>query len=169
MKITKLKIKNCKRGYAVLELLFYISFFAVLSIVVIDSMIIMTRAFRETALQADLSQSGSIIERMSREIRASYDMSLISESNLRLNTKDNSGTDKTLNFSLIGSDVQFLENDVFIGNLNTPNMAVTYLSFTQVITGKGKAVKIVLTVKSANDALNRTQNFYDTIVLRGSY
>ena len=79
------------------------------------------------------------------------------------------GGNKTLEFLLSGGNIQLIENSVLAGNLNPPNIAVTDLTFTQIITAEGKAVKIFLTVKSINDVLTRTFNFYDTIVLRGGY
>jgi len=169
MKITKLKIKNYKKGYAILELLFYIAFFAILSLVVINAMIVMTRSFRETSIQGELIQSGVIMERISREVRQAYNISSISATDLNLDSTDNGGANKTVEFLLSGTDIQLLENGVLTGNLNTPNIAVTALTFTQVTTTKGKAVKVALTVKSNNDALARTQDLYDTIVLRGIY
>ncbi len=166
----KIKIKNKKEsGYTVLELIFYISFFVTLSVVVINAMIIMTRAFRETTLQAELLQSGSIMERMSREVKQAYGISSISATDLKLNTKDSNGADKTVEFLLSGTDIRLLENSTLIGNLNTPNIVVTALSFTQVTGTVSKAVKIILSVRSNNDSLSRTIDFYDTIVLRGSY
>lgn len=166
------KVKRQNRvegGYTILELLFYISLFAVLSMVVINSMIIMTQAFRETALQAELLQGGSIMERISREIRQAYDINTISASDLKLNTTDSAGANKTVEFVLSGTDVHLLENNTLTGNLNTPNIIVTALSFTQSTGTVGKAIKVSFTVKSSRDRLNRTVNFYDTIVLRGSY
>jgi len=156
------KALSGKSGYAVLELLFYISFFAVFSLLVINAMIAMARSFKETTIQAELVQSGNIMERMSREIRQSSSESVVSATDLKLDTN-------RIEFKLSGSDLQFFENDIFIGNLNTPNIVVSALSFTQITTAKGKAVKIVLTLKSNNDTSGNTQNFYDTIVLRGDY
>jgi len=164
-----LNIKKNKNGYAVLELIFYIAIFVILSILVIDAMITMTKSFRETVIQAELVQSGTIMEKISREIRASYGINSISASDLILNTKNDAGANKTVEFKFVGTDIQFWDAGSNIGNLNTPKIVVTALSFTQITTVKGKAVKISLTIKSANDALGRTQNFYDTIVLRGSY
>lgn len=163
-------ISKKNQGYAILELLFYITFFATLSLVVINAMITMSRSFRETAIQAQLVRSGSIMERMSREIRQATDINSISANDLVLNT----GANKTIEFKFISDepDVQLWENsgsNIFTGNLNTPNIIVTAITFTQIITTKGKAVKILLTVKSTNDVSGRTQDFYDTIVLRGSY
>jgi len=148
-------------GYAILELLFYIAFFVTLSLVVIDAMITMARAFKETSIQAELAQSGTIMERMSREIRESSSIVSISSTDLKLNAVE---------FKLSGSDIQLLENDILIGNLNTPNIAVTALTFTEIITAKGKAVRILLTLKSGNDTFSsRSVDFYNTVALRGSY
>src|SRR3989338_4925910 len=110
MKITKLKIKNYKKGYAILELLFYIAFFAILSLVVINAMIVMTRAFRETSIQGEVIQSGVIMERISREVRQAYNISSISATDLNLDSTANGGANKTVEFLLSGTDIQLLEN-----------------------------------------------------------
>lgn len=165
----QMTIHKKKSGYAVLELLFYISVFVVLSVAVIDAMITMTRSFRETALQAEFAQTGAIMERVSREIRQAYDISSISAGDLGLNTKDSSGANKTVEFLLSGTNLELLENGTLTGNLNTPTIAVTALAFTQITTTKGKAVKISMTLKSTNDTQAHTEDFYDTIVLRGLY
>lgn len=169
MKIVKLKIKNYRRGYAILELLFYIAFFAVFSLITINAMIAMAESFKETSVQGELVQSGIIMEKISREIRQAYGVSSISVGDLNLDATDSAGANKTVEFLLSGSNIQLLENGVLTGNLNTPKIAVTGLTFTQITTTKGKAVKIFFTVRSVNDALARTFDFYDTIVLRGSY
>ncbi|MCC7160642.1 hypothetical protein IT399_02905 [Candidatus Nomurabacteria bacterium] len=163
------KINGKNSGSSVLELLFYIAFFAMLTLVTINAMLTMAKSFKETALQAELMQGGSIMERISREVRASYDVGNISVSDLTLNTKDDLGVNKTVRFLLSSDDIQLWENGTLTGNLNTPNIDIVGLSFTQITTSKGKAVKIVLTIKSANDLLNREENFYDTVVLRGAY
>ena len=163
------RTNNKKHGYAILELLFYISFFTIISLVVIEAMITMTRSFKETSIQAEWRRGEDIMERISREIRTAYDINSIGSGNLKLNTKDNDGENITIQFLLSGSDIQFFEDEVLVGNLNTPNMLLSGLTFTQINTTKGKAVKIFFTVESASDTLNRTQDFYNTIVLRGNY
>lgn len=163
--------KNIKRvrGYTLVELLFYVALFALLSFVLVDAIIVMTKAFKETTIQAELDGGGDIMERISREIRKANSISSVSESDLVLNTTDDAEMAKTVRFLLSNSNVQFFENDVLTGNLNSPNVAVTGLTFTQITTGNGIAVRITLIVRSNNDAVNRTANFYNTIVLRGSY
>ena len=170
-------IKNNKKntifkemyGYVIVEFLFYISILAILILVIINAMIIMTKSFHETTIQSELARASSIMERVSREIRQASSISSISASNLVLNTTDEFGSNKTIEFLLTGSDINFLENSVSSGNLNTPNISISNLTFTEITTVEGKAVKIFLTLYSINDALIRNVNFYNTIVLRGSY
>lgn len=163
--------ENNKRngGYAILELLFYIALFSVLSFVIINAMIAMSKSFKETVVQVELMQSVNILERISREIRGAYGINTISVNNLVLNTKDEADVDKTVQFLVSGSNLQLLENGVLIGNLNTPKLQVTSLSFSEIITTQGKAIKVFLTVRSVNDTTGRTENFYNTVVLRGDY
>ncbi len=161
--------RGCCGGFSVIETIFYIALFAILSIAVINAMITMTKAFRETALHTELIQSGIIMEKISREVKQALSIDTISATNLKLNTKDDAGADKTVEFVISGSNIRFLENNVFTGNLNTPNIVVSNLSFTQITTAKGTAVKISFTIRSTRDSLNRTYDFYDTVVLRGDY
>ena len=161
-------IKN-KKGYALVDLLFYIALFAVLILAVINSLITMTKAFRQITVQADLVQSSSILERISREVRQAYGINSISSSDLKLNSTDESGNNKTVRFLLSGSNILLYDNDVLTGNLNTPNIVVTALSFTEITTAAGKAIKMSLSVRSTRDGTGRVENFYDTVVLRGSY
>ena len=156
-------------GDALLEALFYVSFFAVMSLTVTSAMITMTGSFRETAINAKLSESAGIMERIVREVRGAEDITLLDAGNLKLNTTDAAGQPKTVEFFLDAMDIELLENDVLTGNLNAPNIAVSDLSFTQITTAAGKAVKVSITLGVANDKLGRTFDFYDTITLRGNY
>ena len=152
-----------------IELLFYISIFAVVFLIMINSIIVMTRSFREASINTDIIQSSGIMDRISREIRKAESINTINTSDLKLNTTNDAGTATTVQFSLSGSNIIFYDNDVLLGNLNSPNISVTSLSFTQITTAKGTAVKVFMTVLSNNYGSNRSENFYNTIVLRGNY
>src|SRR3989344_1787425 len=132
------RIENYKNGYAILELLFYIAFFAVFSLVVINAMVTMTRSFRETSIYGELVQSGTIMEKISREIRQAYGISSIGANDLALNT----GVNNTIEFKFVSPNIQLWDAGNNVGNLNSPNIIVTCLTFTQITTTKGKAVKI---------------------------
>jgi Tfp pilus assembly protein PilE len=163
------KILKINKGYSMVELLFYISIFFVLTLVIINSLVVMTRAFRVTSVEADLVQSSTIIEKISREIRQAYGINSIGASDLKLNTKDELDNNKTVRFVFTTTDVLFYENDVLTGNLNSPNIQISALSFTEITTVVGKAVKIILSLNSTRGGVSRTEDFYDTVVLRGGY
>jgi hypothetical protein len=129
----------------------------------------MTKGFIESGIIEELLQGSFILEKISRETSVASAINLITANSLKLDTKDTSGNNKTVEFSLSDTDVRLLENNSFIGNLNTANITVTALTFTQINTTKGTAVKIFLTVRSNHDVQNRDENFYSTVVLRGDY
>jgi type II secretory pathway pseudopilin PulG len=156
-------------GYTLVELLFYISLFSVLTLLVINSMITMTKAFRETSIHVELTQSSAIIERISREIRNASAVTVTSASDITLNTTDGAGTAKTVQFNLSGTNVRLTENGTLTGNLNSPNITISALSFTEITTTEGRALKIFMTVSSVNDPQARSVDFYNTVVLRQSY
>lgn len=164
-----IKNANNQKGYVLVETLFYIALFVILSVAVIDALITMTKAFKETTINAELVQSSSIMERLSREIKQANGATLISAGDLKLNMKDDAGADKTVEFLFSSPDIQLLENNALVGNLNTPDIEITNLTFTEITTLKGKAVKIFLTAKSKRSPSGRTADFYDTVVLRGDY
>lgn len=166
-----IKNKNVskKSGYAILEIIFYIAIFSILSVAVIDSLIIMTKSFKETTIKGELAQSASIVEKISREIKQSYGINSLSTTDLVLNTMDSVGASKTVRFVLSDTDIQFYDNGTLVGNLNTNNIDITNLSFSEITTAKGKAVRLSLSLRSNHDTLGRVENFYNTVVLRGSY
>lgn len=156
-----------------IELLFYIAIFTVLFLVVINSLIFMTRSFRETVVNTDLTQSTGIMERISREIRNGEVISAISSTSLTLGPSDAAAVvtaSSGIQFTLSGSNIVVYDGrGTLVGNLNSPNISVTALNFSQITTTQGTAVKIFMTVKSNHYGSVRTENFYDTIVLRGDY
>ncbi len=162
------------RGFSLIETLVYIAIFTMLSIVVINALIVMIKSFRQTAVEADFLQNAELFERMSREIRQAKSINVTSvfgssPGDLKLNSTDSSGVAKTVEFLLSGQNLQFKENGVLTGNLNTSNIQITSLIFRQITTAKGKAIKIEMSVKDTRDKAGRTENFYDTIEMRGSY
>ncbi len=160
-------LKN--KGSSLLETVFYISLLAILSLLVVNAIITMSRSFRETSIYTELTQSSSIIDRISREIRQATGIVSISSSELKLNTKDEAGNAKTVQFSLSGTNINYYENDVLTGSLNTEDIAVSSLTFIQITTDVGSAIKIGISLHSLNDTQNRTVDFYNTAVLRGLY
>lgn len=164
-----LKHSFCRRGFSLIEMLFYISLFVIISIVVINSMIVMMKSFKETKIMAELTSSSNIMEKISREIRSANSIYSFSTTDIEINVKNDSGVNVRKRIALSGRDINFFENDVLIGNLNTANIEVASLTFSQISKRKGVAIKIFLTVRSKNDSQGQNEDFYNTIVLRGGY
>src|SRR3989344_5037465 len=112
MAIKRKNFRGENSGYVLLELLFYISFFAAMSLAVVSALITMAGSFRETAILAKLSESAGIIERVAREIRGAEDITLLGAGNLKLSTTDEAGQPETVEFLLDGTDIELLEDDV---------------------------------------------------------
>jgi hypothetical protein len=168
--IKKIKTK-INGGDTLVEMLFYIALFALLSIVVINSMITMMKSFKEVTIQREITQGGEIMERISREIGGANKINSVVDVNgdLKLDTKDDVGADKLVEFVLTNSNIRLLENSNYTGDLNSPNIKINTLTFNQINTAKGEAIKVFLTISSKHDSQNRNFNYYDTIVLRGNY
>jgi uncharacterized protein involved in exopolysaccharide biosynthesis len=165
----KRNYSSTEAGYAVLELLFYISFFVLLSFVVINAMIVMAKSFRETEIYTGLIQSSTMMEKISRELRQADDFSFASGV-LVVNTKDDSNNPKTITYTYASPNIQVSDSVLgSLGNLNASNIAVINFSFTPITTARGKAAVILLTVKDNDDASEREVDFNNTIVLRGDY
>ncbi|MBP6865919.1 MAG: prepilin-type N-terminal cleavage/methylation domain-containing protein [Candidatus Pacebacteria bacterium] len=166
MKIIRLQNK---KGFTLLEMVFYVALFSVISLILVQAIITMVASFRETQITADINQTNQVLERVSREIRQATSISTITATNLKLNTTDSSGNAATITFTLSGTNIELRQNDVLIGNLNSTNLKITALTFTQITTSNSSAVKIEMTATSNRYGSVRAANFYDTLVLRGSY
>lgn len=164
---TKLKYN---RGTSIIETLFYIVLFTILSFAIISALMTMMKSFKDVSIQRELASSGTVMEAISREIKKANGINSLPPpyNDLTLNTKDDSGNAKTVQFVLSGTDVLFKENNILTGNLNSPNINISNLSFVEINLADGKAIKISFSVSSKSDS-SRVENYYDTVVLRGSY
>ena len=108
------KFKNNNSGYSLIEMLFYISLFAMLTMVIVNSMMTMTKSFKEVSIQREITQGGEIMERISREIRGAKQINTIADVNgdLKLNTTDDVGNAKTIEFLLANNNLQIIDGQV---------------------------------------------------------
>ena len=165
-----------KNGYSIVEILVYLAIFTTMSVIVINYFIVVLGSFHVTRTNRDLLESGAIsMERIAREIRQadSVDVanSTLSSSPgvLQLNSTNSSGTPMIIKFSVTNGALNLYENGSLIGNLLGQNVAVTTLMFRRVTTTNGEAVKIELTLQDTESDNNQSENFYNTIILRGGY
>ena len=165
---------NKNKGYSLIEIVVYLAIFSALSVLVINSFIVILGSFNTTRANRDLLQSGSkTMERLSREIRQAESVDLVnstlgsSPGVLQLNSRDSAGTAMTVRFAIASGNLNLYENGTLVDNLVTENISPTSLIFRRITTTNGDAVKIELTVQDTSSS--KTENFYNTVILRGTY
>lgn len=171
---------NKKKGFSLIEIIIYLAIFSIISIVVINSFIVTLSAFQVTKTNRNLQESGStVMERISREIRQAKIVNGIAGSPshvLSLTGDDSLGNDRTIQFKgetgSLGGVINFYEGvggSTLTGNLLSPNIVVTNLIFNRLVTPKGDAVKIEMTLEDIKSKDHKTAKFYNTVLLRGAY
>lgn len=175
---------NNKRGFTLVEMIIYVAFFAVLSVLSINATILVMKSFYTLRINQSISQSATTaLERMSREIRNAYDIDtlnttpLTSPGRLTLLTKTDTGALTTAEFYVTaGNQINMKVGGVDKGSLMTKTVTATNLVFRLITTANAsttisKAVKIEMTLRDSRDTrsgFTKTVKYYDTIVLRGS-
>lgn len=167
---------NKKKGFTLVEMIIYIGFFAMLSILAVDGTIVAMKSFYALRLTQSVNESATVaLERMSREIRNAYDIDTTnstfatSTGRLTLKTKDDLGANTTVEFYVDTSNqLNMKVGGVDNGPLVTKTVTITNLIFQSIATANSKAIKIDMTLKDSRSASAQTSKFYDTIVLRGS-
>jgi len=174
-----MKIKNFDKkkglmfGYSIVEILVYLAIFTSLSVLVINSFIAILSSFNTTNINRKLVESGSIVmERVSREIRQaeSIDTAHSSFDVLQLNSIDtDTGNPAIIKFATVDEAINLYKDGTLLGNLLEDDISVTNLTFTRIQTTSSEAVRIKMTLEYSRGQNTRTENFYNTIILRGGY
>jgi hypothetical protein len=96
--------------------------------------------------------------------------STLNSSNGKLNlATEKNGSDTTVEFALAGGAVTLTQGGSYVGALTPSTASTTNLTFRLITTAVSQAVKVEMTVQSGTGTAMRSANFYDTVVLRGSY
>ena len=164
-----------KRGYTLLEAIIYISILAALAVTFVNLLFTMVRAYTDFQLERSLISSATLgLERLARETRQAKSVDLASTlgshpGRLLLNTTDSAGAATTRDFYLFLGALMVKEGSGQAASTTAKNINVDNLVFRQISTANSSAVKIEMTLTATRGATARTQKFYSTAVLRGSY
>lgn len=165
-----------QKGYTIIELLIYVAVLAFMMVVVVGSLVGISRVYRQVRIvELVHSNASSAVETVSREIRTALSVdagaSTFDSTNgvLKLNSIDLGGVDKTVTFSLSSGQILMSENGSSLGPITSDHATVSSLHFEHVDMLKADAVKFYITLSVGTGEYQRTETFYDTIVLRGSY
>ncbi len=159
-------------GFSLIEIVIYLAIFSMISVVVINSFIVVLSSFSTIRTNNDLSDSGTMImERISREIRLAknIDIANTSSDTLQLNSTDVSGNNIIIKFIKEGNALNIYKDGTLVGNLLTQNIIFNSISFNLFFTSNTEGVKIVINLEDSRSKINKNENFYDTVTLRGGY
>lgn len=162
--------KNKKnKGFSLVEMIVYLAIMTVITITLVQSFIVVLKSNKSSFIDSVIRNSGySIMENIIRETRKSEDINICSSSLLSLIQKDNN----VVIFS-INDGVMTLSEGIGIqtdkGTLNSSDIKITDFNCNIINTTKSKAVKLKIELSTQVNDQNKTESFYSTVILRGSY
>lgn len=171
------KKNKINRGLTLLEVVIYIALFAFLLVLVVNVLLSLSTTFVEVSRLRALAFAGNAsLERISREIRDASSIdgggSVFGEhpGELILEGEDVDGNERTIHFFLDADERLYVEENSGSDELlSGENIRVSNLIFYDLSGVTSSAVKIEMTLENDEGRRMISENFYDTIVLRGSY
>lgn len=172
-----MKSFSCRqKGFTFIEGLIYIAMLAFMMTIVIASLVGISRVYRQVRIiELVHSNASTIVEQIAREIRISVSTdiagSIFDSDNgiLKLNSVDLNGDNKTVTFSLNSGRVELTENATNLGPITSNHATVSSLYFEHINDSSAEAIKFSVTLSVGTGEYQKTETFYDTVVLRGSY
>lgn len=167
-----MNILRRKKGFTLLEATVYIAVLGFLSVILINTLITTSRAFINFQIVNRLDESATLtLDRLVREVRAAASVNVAqstfntSPGHLVLTTTGGS----TLEFYLQNNAVLLKQGSGTAATTTSPSIQATNLVFRYLTTTRSQAVRVELTLAQTTGAVTRSEKFYTTAVLRGSY
>lgn len=166
-----------RHGSSLLETLIYAAILGLVSVFATGSILAMMKSYASVKMSRDLNSSASTaMERMANEIRLANSIDDAgsvfgaSHGKLKLNTTDDLGVIVAIEFFLSGTGVFVKEGAGVPEALTASSTEIISLVFNKITSSTiSKAVKIDLTARAKGSRMEKTEKFYNTAILRGSY
>ena len=170
-------MKKNSQGSSLLETLIYAAILGMVAIFTTDSILAMMKSYTSVKMSRDLNFSASVaMERMANEIRLANNINdagsvfAASPGKLKLDTMDSFDSPATIEFFLSGAGIFVKEGSGASEALTASSTEITSLIFNKITSSAvSKAVKISLIAKAKGGRMEKTEKFYNTAILRGSY
>ncbi len=166
---------NLKKGFSLFEVLIYISILSIVLLIVINTTLMMVKAYSGMKVSQNINNSAvGVMERLSREIRWANN---INEGNsvfgsdggvLELSSVDDLDNPITTVFSIASGNLE-IQQGVIVGILNNSNVTVNKFYLNQIDTGISKMIKIELEIEGEWGDKQKTETFYNSVILREEY
>jgi Tfp pilus assembly protein PilV len=170
-----LSISKKNTGFALAEMLVYMAIMTVITLAIVNVVVVVLKSNKESFTYNNLRNSAVLaMEKMTKEIRSSvsWDVSQSSNNILYLNSIDDSGNARVVEFyvqSQVLMGFSSTTSGVYSGPLTLNGTKVDNLTFKYLDNTNSKAIKIELAMEAGQGNAIKTETFYSTIVLRGSY
>ena len=164
------------RAFTLIELLIYTGILILLVAVVGSTLLSIARTYRSIA--AEQAVESAALSGMGRMVQESRNATSIDVANsvfnsaagqLSLNTTDQNGAARVVQFFLSGQVLHVREGGIDKGPLSPASARITSLLFRTITTSRSAAIKIEMTVESGTSTAYRVRSFYDTALLRPTY
>ena len=165
-----------KKGFSLIEMIVYIAVLSMVFGVFTGIVLAVNSSYAKIGVVRSLDIAGiTSVERMTRTIRASAS---IDAANSTLGTSpgvlallgvDASGAPSNAVFQVSNQNIQIKVNGTVQGTLLPAGVTVSSLVFRSINSGKSTAVKIEMQLSGVSGKASRVENYYSTIILRGSY
>lgn len=172
----KKNIHVLKKGYSLVEMLVYVTLLSLITLMVTQGVLTMTKVFSEFEIVRNIDHSGrSAMERMVYELKAAYNVdtgtSVFNDVNgvLFLDADDDAGGVKEIKIFIDNGQVKIEEDGVDMGYLTSQNVTVDELVFYHLSNTETQAVRMVLTLSATKGLAQKSVTFNTTAVLRGTY
>jgi prepilin-type N-terminal cleavage/methylation domain-containing protein len=165
--------KKLTRGFSLVEMIIYVSILAIISVVVVNTILSFTGSYRDLrALRALDHASIGAMERMTRDIRASSSVTtaqstLGSSPGALTLVATSGGVSTTTKFYIQNGVLRVDVNSVYSGPLTLSSTTVTSLIFNTLTSTVSTGVKVDMTIQSTDGIATRTKTYHSTVILRG--
>lgn len=162
--------KSAQRGYAIPEIVVYISILAVIFVLIVNTVMTFSGSYRRLRAVRLIEHSATnAMERMTRDIRGAAGV-VTASSTLGVSpgilTVASSAT--TTRFYVDDGILRMDVNGAFAGPMTLSNTEVSNLVFTPIATAESEAVKIDMTITSTVGSMTKVKTYHATVVLQGS-
>lgn len=171
-----MKLHFRQKGFSLIEMLVYVSVLTIIIITIISILFTLTKSHRNAvALKQIQSNALFSMDRVSKEIHNAKSVDIIQSlfgvnpGKLVINSIDTNGDTRVVEFFLQEGVLKINENGIYSGQLTASSTFISNLVFRHIHEQKADAVKIEMQLTSGEGEFVRTENFYNTVILRDSY
>lgn len=166
-----------KSGFSLVEMLIYIGLLAAIFTATVIMLVNLTSTYRVLKVSKDIDLSAAtVMQRISSEIKAADSVN-VAQSNLgtttapalALDTYTGGGASTIVKFFVSNNLLRVSEGGTDLGPLTASTTRVSRLIFYSITASSSDAVRVELTLQSGTSTTLKTEKFYTTAVLRGSY